>query len=132
MKNIAAQDIFISVAAVADYTPVETSTQKIKKSKSSLTLELKPNRDILAEVASLPSPPFCVGFAAESENLLEHAETKRKSKRLPLIVANLMSDSMGQDSNSVTLLDDIGAHTLPRLPKKLVAEMLLKHISGML
>jgi len=132
MKNIAAQDIFISVAAVADYSPAETSTQKIKKSKSSLTMELKPNRDILAEVASLPSPPFCVGFAAESENLLEYAEAKRKSKRLPLIVANLMSDSMGQDTNSVTLLDDTGTHTLPRLPKKLVAEMLLQHISNML
>jgi len=132
MKNIAVQDIFISVAAVADYSPVTTSTQKIKKSKSSLTIELKSNKDILAEVASLPSPPFCVGFAAESENLLEYAEAKRKSKRLPLIVANLMSDSMGQDTNNVTLLDDIGAHTLPRLSKKLVAEMLLQHISGML
>ncbi len=132
MKNIAAQDIFISVAAVADYSPTETSTQKIKKSKSSLTMELKPNKDILAEVASLPSPPFCVGFAAESENLLEYAEAKRKSKRLPLIVANLMSESMGQDTNHVTLLDDTGTHTLPRLPKKLVAEMLLQHICNML
>ena len=132
MQNIAAQDIFISVAAVADYSPTETSAQKIKKSKSSLTIELKPNKDILAEVASLPSPPFCVGFAAESENLLEYAEAKRKSKRLPLIVANLMSDSMGQDTNNVTLLDDKGAHNLPKLPKKLVAEMLLHHITAML
>jgi len=132
MQNIAAQDIFISVAAVADYSPVETSTQKIKKSKSSLTIELKPNKDILAEVASLPSPPFCAGFAAETENLLEFAEAKRKSKRLPLIVANLMHDSMGQDENSVTLLDDKGTHTLPRLPKQLVAELLLQHIAGML
>jgi phosphopantothenoylcysteine decarboxylase/phosphopantothenate--cysteine ligase len=132
MQNIAAQDIFISVAAVTDYSPAETSAQKIKKSKSSLTLELKPNKDILAEVSSLPNPPFCVGFAAESENLLEYAEAKRKSKRLPLIVANLMSDSMGQEENSVTLLDDKGSHTLPRLPKKVVAEMLLKHITDML
>jgi phosphopantothenoylcysteine decarboxylase/phosphopantothenate--cysteine ligase len=132
MQNIAAQDIFISVAAVADYSPVETSVQKIKKSKSSLTIELKPNKDILAEIASLPNPPFCVGFAAESENLLEYAEAKRKSKKLPLIVANLMHDSMGQDDNSVTLLDDKGTHNLPRLPKQLVAEMLLQHIAGML
>lgn len=131
MQNIAVQDIFISVAAVADYSPVETSAQKIKKSKSSLTIELKPNKDILAEVASLPNPPFCVGFAAETENLLEYAEAKRKAKRLPLIVANLMSDSMGKDENSVTLLDDKGAHTLPRLPKKLIAKMLLQHISTM-
>jgi len=132
MQNIAAQDIFISVAAVADYSPVETSIEKIKKSKSSLTIELKPNKDILAEVARLPNPPFCVGFAAETENLLEYADAKRKSKRLPLIVANLMRDSMGQDENSVTLLDDKGSHTLPRLPKQLVAEMLLQHIAGML
>ncbi len=132
MQNIAAQDIFISVAAVADYSPVETSIEKIKKSKSSLTIELKPNKDILAEVSSLPNPPFCVGFAAETENLLEYAEAKRQSKRLPLIVANLMRDSMGQDENSVTLLDDKGSHTLPRLPKQLVAEMLLHHIAGML
>ncbi len=132
MQNIATQDIFISVAAVADYSPVETSTQKIKKSKSSLTIELKPNKDILAEVASLPNSPFCVGFAAESENLLEYAETKRKSKKLPLIVANLVSDSMGLDENNVTLLDENGAHPLDRTSKKLVAELLLKHITDML
>jgi phosphopantothenoylcysteine decarboxylase/phosphopantothenate--cysteine ligase len=132
MQHIAAQDIFISVAAVADYSPVATSTQKIKKSKSSLTIELKLNKDILAEVASLPNPPFCVGFAAETESLLKYAEAKRKSKKLPLIVANLMSDSMGLDETSVTLLDDNGTHSLPRLPKILIAEMLLQHISNML
>jgi len=132
MQNIARQDIFISVAAVADYSPAVSQTQKIKKSKSSLTLELKPNKDILAEVSSLPKPPFCVGFAAETENLLEYAESKRKSKKLPLIVANLMHDSMGKDENSVTLLDDKGGHPLPRASKNLVAEMLLKHIADML
>lgn len=131
MQNIATQDIFISVAAVADYSPRETSAQKIKKSKSLLTIELKPNKDILAEVASLPNAPFCVGFAAETENLLEYAETKRKAKKLPLIVANLMSESMGQDENSVTLIDEKGTHPLPRLPKKLIAQMLLQHISAM-
>lgn len=129
MQNIAVQDIFISVAAVADYSPVETSAQKIKKSKSSLTIELKPNKDILAEVASLPNPPFCVGFAAETENLLEYAEAKRKAKRLPLIVANLMSDSMGKDENSITILDNNGAHQLSRTSKKQAAELLLMHIA---
>ncbi len=132
MQHIAAQDIFISVAAVADYSPAETSVQKIKKSKSSLTIELKPNKDILAEVASLPNPPFCVGFAAESENLLEYAEAKRRSKKLPLIVANLIDDSMGLDENQATLLDDKGAHTLPKATKYLVAQMLLEHIANML
>ena len=132
MQNIARQDIFISVAAVADYSPAVSQDQKIKKSKSSLTLELKPNKDILAEVASLPSPPFCVGFAAETENLLEYAEAKRQSKKLPLIVANLMRDSMGQEENSVTLLDNRGAHHIARASKSLVAEKLLLHIADML
>ena len=80
MKNIGKQDIFIGVAAVADYSPTEQSTQKIKKTESSLKLELSKNKDILAEVASLPNAPFCVGFAAESENLIEYAEAKRKAK----------------------------------------------------
>lgn len=132
MQQIANQDIFISVAAVADYSPLAPSAQKIKKSQSALTIELKPNKDILAEVASLPSPPFCVGFAAETENLLEYAEAKRIAKKLPLIVANLMSDSMGQDTNKVTLLDNTGAHPLPEASKKAVAEMLLKHLTTIL
>lgn len=132
MSNIANQEIFISVAAVADYSPVVSSSDKIKKSKSSLTLELKPNKDILAEVASLPNAPFCVGFAAETENLLAYAEAKRQTKKLPLIVANLVSESMGKDENSVTLLDNKGAHTLPRASKELVAQLLLEHMAKML
>jgi phosphopantothenoylcysteine decarboxylase/phosphopantothenate--cysteine ligase len=132
MRNVASQDIFIGVAAVADYSPAVNSAHKIKKSKSSLTLDLKPNRDILAEVASLPNAPFCVGFAAETENLLQHAESKRQAKKLPLIVANLVSDSMGHDENSVTLLDDKGAHTLPRSSKAVIAQYLLEHIVKML
>lgn len=132
MHNIATQDIFISVAAVADYSPAVSQAQKIKKSKSSLTLELKPNKDILAEVSSLPNPPFCVGFAAETENLLEYAEAKRKSKKLPLIVANLTRDAMGSDNNSVTLLDEKGAYPLECAPKIEVARLLLQHVVNML
>lgn len=132
MQNIVNQDIFIGVAAVADYSPITTNTRKIKKSESSLTIELKPNKDILAEVASLPNAPFCVGFAAETDNLLEYAEAKRKSKKLPLIVANLVSDSMGQDENTVTLLDGKGAHILPKASKNVIARILLQHIAKML
>jgi len=95
-------------------------------------LELKPNKDILSEVASLPNPPFCIGFAAETENLLQHAESKRLAKKLPLIVANLVSDSMGKDENSVTLLDCKGAHTLPKSSKDIVAQLLLEHLVTML
>jgi len=132
MSNIIKQDIFIAVAAVADYRPVTQHQEKIKKSASSLSIELIPNKDILAEVASLPNAPFCVGFAAETENLLEHAETKRQLKKLPLIVANLASEALGSDENSVTLLDKNGAHPLERAPKTTIARLLLQHVASML
>lgn len=132
MQNIARQDIFIGVAAVADYSPVNANTQKIKKSESSLTIELKPNKDILAQVASLPNAPFCVGFAAETENMLEHAEQKRLRKILPLMVANDANEAMGNDENSVTLLDKNGAHPLQRAPKIEIARLILNHLAGML
>ena len=76
-------DIFIGVAAVADYRVAQPGIHKIKKSENNLTLELVPNPDILAYVANLTNPPFCVGFAAESENLVEYAEQKRRAKKLP-------------------------------------------------
>ena len=127
MKNIINQDIFISVAAVADYSPLKKSIHKIKKNKATLTLELKRNKDILAEVANLPNAPFCVGFAAETQDLIQHAEQKRLSKKLPLLVANLVSESMGQDKANVTLLDDHGTHPLPNAEKSTIAELLLQH-----
>lgn len=132
MRCIASQDIFISVAAVADYKPAKPDTQKIKKSEQSLTLELKPTLDILSSVSRLPEPPYCVGFAAESEHLLEHAEAKRKRKQLPLLVANLVQESMGLEEASVTLLDDDGCHVLARAPKIEIARKLLQHVAGSL
>ncbi|HQQ34220.1 MAG TPA: bifunctional phosphopantothenoylcysteine decarboxylase/phosphopantothenate--cysteine ligase CoaBC [Methylophilus sp.] len=132
MQHVANQDIFIGVAAVADYSPTQKSTQKIKKSESTLTIDLNKNKDILADVASLPKPPFCVGFAAESEHLLQHAEQKRIAKKLPLIVANLATQAMGSDKNEVTLLDETGKHHLPRASKTEVAHLLLQHVAQML
>lgn len=132
MSNIINQDIFIAVAAVADYRPVTQHHEKIKKSTPSLTLELTPNKDILADVASLPNAPFCVGFAAETENLLEYAEAKRKAKKLPLIVANDANTALGSDENNVTLLDKNGAHPLDRASKKGIARLLLQHVANML
>jgi phosphopantothenoylcysteine decarboxylase/phosphopantothenate--cysteine ligase len=129
MRCIASQDIFISVAAVADYKPASPSTQKIKKSEQSLTLELQRTVDILSAVSNLPEPPYCVGFAAESEQLLEHAEAKRKRKHLPLLVANLVQESMGLDEAGVTLLDDDGRHVLARALKIEIARKLLQHIA---
>jgi len=132
MQDIAKQDIFISVAAVADYSPDAPSNQKIKKSSDELTLTLKRNKDILAEVASLPAAPFCVGFAAETQDLINLAEKKRQAKKLPLLVANLVSESMGQEDANITLLDDNGSHPLKRANKAALATQLLTHVSQML
>jgi phosphopantothenoylcysteine decarboxylase/phosphopantothenate--cysteine ligase len=131
-KNIAKQDIFISVAAVADYRVAKSGSQKIKRADKNLILELSPNVDILAKVASLPNAPFCVGFAAESENLLKHAEQKRLKKKLPLIVANLVQDTLGRDDAALTLLDNKGKHVLPKASKIESARLLLQHIAAML
>lgn len=128
-QNVAGSDIFISVAAVADYHPVKRSSQKIKKNDRNINLELAPNPDILAEVASLPKPPFCVGFAAESENLNENAEAKRRRKKLPLLAANLAQQAIGSDENELILFDDHGRHPLPRAPKLQQARLLIKHIA---
>ena len=132
MANITNQDIFISVAAVADYRVASPSTEKIKKSNAALNIELVPNEDILAKVAALPNTPFCVGFAAESENLLAYAEEKRKRKHIPLIVANLVSEALGTDESTLTILDDQGAHPLPKSSKLKSAHALLIHIANML
>jgi phosphopantothenoylcysteine decarboxylase/phosphopantothenate--cysteine ligase len=132
MANINNQDIFISVAAVADYRVASPSAEKIKKSNAALNIELVPNEDILAKVAALPNTPFCVGFSAESENLLAYAEEKRKSKRIPLIVANLVSEALGTDESTLTILDDQGAYPLPKSSKLKSAHALLMHIANML
>ena len=132
MSNIANQHIFIAVAAVADYTPSNPNMNKIKKSEPLLTIELSPTKDILKDVASLPNAPFCVGFAAETRDLIAQAEQKRLHKKLPLLVANLVSESMGQDDATITLLDDKGSHPQQKSAKTELAFNLLTHISNML
>ena len=128
-KHVPKTDVFVSVAAVADYRPAQVSEQKIKKSDRNLTMDLVPTTDILGWVAALPKPPFCVGFAAESEKLAEYAEEKRKRKKLPLLAANLAQQAIGADDNEITLFDDEGAHRLARAPKEVVARELMKHIA---
>ena len=122
-------DIFISVAAVADYRVAHPSEQKFKKNTQNLTLELVPNPDILAYVANLTNPPFCVGFAAESENLVEYAEQKRRAKKLPLLVGNLVQQAVGSDDNELVLFDDSGRQTLPRADKLTLARQLMQRIA---
>jgi phosphopantothenoylcysteine decarboxylase/phosphopantothenate--cysteine ligase len=126
-QRAADTDIFIAVAAVADYRVAQPNEQKIKKSADKLTLELIPTPDILAYVANLPRPPFCVGFAAESENLREHAASKRKTKNIPLLAANLVQHAVGNDENDLILFDDAGEHVLPHADKLTLARALLQH-----
>lgn len=125
--HVGGTDYFFSVAAVADYTPVAKSSRKLKKSAEPLELQLKPTEDILAYVAALPAGPFCVGFAAESENLADYAQAKRARKNIPMIVANLVQHTIGREENEVTIYDDHGAHALPRAPKSRIAQQIVAH-----
>ncbi len=130
--RIASADIFIAVAAVADYTPVKPSASKVKKSDAALTLEFKPTVDILARVAARPHPPFCVGFAAETDDVNKNAEDKRRRKKVPLLIANRAQDALGSDENEVTLLDNAGSHPLPRMGKLALARKLVAEIAARL
>ena len=125
-------DIFIAVAAVADFRPAAPVAHKIKKGAATLTLDLVANPDILAEVAGRTDAPFCVGFAAESRNLAEYAEGKRRAKNLPLVVGNLVQDGLGGDANVVTLFDAAGAHPVPPGDKLDIARAIVRHISEMI
>ena len=107
--------VFVATAAVADWRPATLSAHKIKKDGKKLapTFELTENPDILAAVAALPAPPYCVGFAAESENLAAHARAKLERKRLPLVVGNLGPATFGRDDNALLLVDAHGEQPLP-------------------
>lgn len=126
------QDIFISVAAVADWHVSNAQTQKVKKTgpQNGLDLALSENPDILAEVAALPSGPWCVGFAAETENLHEYAEAKRKRKKIPLLVGNLAQETMESDQSRMVLFDDHGNHPLPVQDKLDAARRLIAEIAN--
>ncbi|MBV9360477.1 MAG: bifunctional phosphopantothenoylcysteine decarboxylase/phosphopantothenate--cysteine ligase CoaBC [Betaproteobacteria bacterium] len=126
-------DVFISVAAVADYRPKERSPRKLKKMNGRpVTLELIQNADILAYVAGMKNAPFCVGFAAESEDLAKNAAEKLKKKNIPLIAANLAQDAFGAEDNAIKLYDRRGAHDLGRGPKIELARKLIAHVAGKL
>ena len=131
-KAVPSSDVFISVAAVADYRVKHRATQKMKKGNGALSLELEENPDILSWVAALPKPPFCVGFAAESEKLAHYAKEKRLRKRVPLMAANLAQEALGADENAITLYDERGEHELGRGPKLQLARRLVEHVAGML
>ena len=130
MVRAAAADIFIGVAAVADYRVANAAGHKLKKDAGGIpTIELVENPDILAEVAAMAGGPFCVGFAAESRNLEEYAQTKRRKKNIPLIAGNLIQDGFGGDDNRLVLFDDAGVHPLTPAPKSVLARQLIEHIA---
>jgi phosphopantothenoylcysteine decarboxylase / phosphopantothenate---cysteine ligase len=133
MAHVAHQDIFIAVAAVADWRVSEVSQQKIKKQNgASPELQFEQNPDILAAVAALPKPPYCVGFAAESENLLEYGRTKREKKGIPLLVGNIGPQTFGKDENELVLFDAQGDHPLGRADKDTLAQQLIAEIASRL
>ncbi|MDF0678395.1 MAG: phosphopantothenoylcysteine decarboxylase, partial [Nitrosomonas sp.] len=127
--EVEGHDIFIGVAAVADYRPAECHSSKLKKTAADITLTLVPNPDILQYVANLPNPPFCVGFAAETEAIEQYAAEKRKRKKLPLIVANNAVETIGSNESSLILLDDEGTHHLPKANKNIQARLVMAHIA---
>ena len=130
-----AHDVFVATAAVADWRPATFNDHKIKKQpgeKSPPSFELTENPDILAAVARLPKPPYCVGFAAESHDLLKHAREKRVRKGVPLIVGNLGPATFGQDDNALTLVDANGERELPRADKLTLARQLVAEIASRL
>lgn len=132
MEHVDQCDIFIAVAAVADYRPGHIATSKIKKNKDILTLDLVKNPDILAEVAALESPPFTVGFAAETEELEQYAEDKRRRKNLDMIAANLVGgDDSGFEAerNALLLLWQDGREELPMMAKSQLAQRLAMRIA---
>ena len=131
-KAVGACDVFIAVAAVADYKVKDRAAHKIKKATGGMTLELAENPDILAYVAAMKNAPFCVGFAAESERLAENARAKRAKKKIPLLAANLVQKALGAEDNDITLFDDAGEHPLGHGPKLQLARELVAHIAGML
>ena len=133
-QHIHTQDVFISVAAVADYKVSNNSEQKLKKTISNQApiIELVENPDILASVAALPNPPFCVGFAAESENVLEYARAKRVRKGVPMLVANQVSQAMGKATNQITILDNERETEYPESNKDQVAVAIVQRLSELL
>ncbi|GGC72658.1 bifunctional phosphopantothenoylcysteine decarboxylase/phosphopantothenate--cysteine ligase CoaBC [Undibacterium terreum] len=126
------QDIFIAVAAVADWKVANASTQKLKKTgeQDMPQLQFAQNPDILANVAAMPDRPYCVGFAAESENLLQFGAAKRAKKNVPLLVGNIGHHTFGQDDNELVLFDEQGHKNLPRADKQTLATQLIAEIAS--
>ena len=134
LSRAAGADIFIAVAAVADWRVSDISIQKLKKGADAVppVLQFTQNPDILADVAALPTPPYCVGFAAESENLLQHGSEKRVKKNIPLLIGNIGHETFGKDKNELLLFDQQGTTHLPLADKLYLARRLVAEIASRL
>jgi phosphopantothenoylcysteine decarboxylase/phosphopantothenate--cysteine ligase len=134
MAQVPGQDVFIAVAAVADWRVANASAQKLKKDGSGAmpALVFEQNPDILASVAALANKPYCVGFAAESDNLLEYGRTKRERKGIPLLVGNIGPSTFGSDRNELVLFDQHGHTAMPAAGKLHLARQLISEIASRL
>jgi phosphopantothenoylcysteine decarboxylase / phosphopantothenate---cysteine ligase len=134
LSAVSAAELFIAVAAVADWRVANVNSTKLKKSQSQRppVLEFAANPDILASVAALPDAPYCVGFAAETHDVLAHAQAKRQAKRVPMLVANRAQDALGADQTALTVLDDAGSTDLPAAEKLVQARKLVAMIGARL
>jgi len=132
MKNINGQDIFIACAAVSDYSIKNPENHKIKKSNQTLTIELTPTKDILKEVCKLDKKPICIGFAAETQNLLENAQNKLNNKDCDAIILNDVSNAdlgFKSDKNEVIFIDQKSNIKLAKNSKQKLGRKIIKIIS---
>ncbi|MGL4767230.1 MAG: bifunctional phosphopantothenoylcysteine decarboxylase/phosphopantothenate--cysteine ligase CoaBC [Formosimonas sp.] len=131
LQHASQADVFIAVAAVADWRVAQVASHKIKKQNDSdvPTLQFTQNPDILHTVAQLPNAPYCVGFAAETEHVAEYGQAKRRKKGIPLLIANHGPATFGASDNQVILIDEAGEHALPLMPKAQLAHQLIQHIA---
>ncbi|MDG1870194.1 MAG: bifunctional phosphopantothenoylcysteine decarboxylase/phosphopantothenate--cysteine ligase CoaBC [Candidatus Thioglobus sp.] len=132
MNNITSQDLFISCAAVADYRPSKVSPNKIKKTSNIKSIQLTENKDILASVCKLKDKPICIGFAAETENLIANAKQKLKDKKCDAIILNDISNSeigLKSDENEVHFISEKNSEKIDKNSKQIVAEIVINKIA---
>ena len=132
MQQAASTDLFIACAAVSDYRVDQVATQKIKKSAEAMSLQLQPNPDILTAVSAMQGRPFCVGFAAETNDLEKYARAKLEQKKLDMIVANQVGEGSGFeiDDNEVTVFWPQGQQKFDLASKTVIAKQLIDLIAG--
>ena len=132
MNNITSQDLFISCAAVADYRPSKVSLNKIKKTSNIKSIQLTENKDILASVCKLKDKPICIGFAAETENLIANAKQKLKNKKCDAIILNDISNGeigLKSDENEVHFISEKNSEKIDKNSKQIIAEIIINKIA---